>query len=165
MKNKKYLFTDGSVNPQLKIGYGGYLFLDKLKLSQETSNLIKTKKFQNTSSTKLELETLLWAFEDMASNSDSLVIYTDCQNILSLLDRREKLTKSDYLNGKNQLMKNHILYQIFFKWIDRIECRFVKIKGHKQKDLKDEIDNIFSMVDKATREALRDDPFLKSSLI
>lgn len=159
MMNYKYLFTDGSVNPQLKIGYGAYLFLDKLELSQESSNLIKTKKFQNTSSTKLELETLLWAFEDIAPNSYSLVIYTDCQNILSLLDRRDKLTQNNYQNSKNKLINNHILYQNFFKWIDRYECRFVKIKGHKQKNLKDEIDKIFSMVDKASREALRDDTF------
>ena len=30
MKNNKYLFIDGSVNPQLKIGFGAYLLLDDL---------------------------------------------------------------------------------------------------------------------------------------
>ena len=33
---------------------------------------------------------------------------------------------------------------------------FIKVKGHKKSGLKDEIDNIFNLVDKASRKALRE---------
>jgi len=32
---------------------------------------------------------------------------------------------------------------------------FIKVKGHKKSSLKDEIDTIFNLVDKASRRALR----------
>ena len=58
-KPQIYLFTDGSVNPQAGIGFGAYLLLEKKEfLCVELENKIKIKKFDNTSSTKLELETL-----------------------------------------------------------------------------------------------------------
>ena len=51
------LFCDGSVNPKTKIGFGAYFIYDE---NLEKQN-IKIKKFVDTSSTKLELEVLLWA--------------------------------------------------------------------------------------------------------
>ena len=54
IKQKIYLFTDGSVNPQSGAGFGAYLFLEKLDIfSPELEKQIKIKKFENTSSTKL----------------------------------------------------------------------------------------------------------------
>ena len=152
----KHLFTDGSVNPQSKIGYGVYLLLDTLTFSQDLKKECKIKKFINTSSTKLELETLLFAFEEISPNHHPLIIYTDCQNILSLKERREKLEKNNYQNSKGTLIANHTLYQSFFKWVDIYNCTFIKIKGHKQKDLKDDVDKIFSLVDMRAREGLRE---------
>jgi len=58
-KPQIYLFTDGSVNPQSGIGFGTYLLLEKKDFfCDELERKIKIKKFDNTSSTKLELETL-----------------------------------------------------------------------------------------------------------
>jgi len=162
MKKKIYLFTDGSVNPQSKIGFGSYLFLDEsLFFSSKQKNQIKSKKFEDSSSTKLELETLLWALDDESLQTNfwgdnfTLIIYTDCQNIIGLQKRREGFEKKKYLNSKAKLIKNHQLYKDFYKKIDSLECEFVKVKGHKKSSLKDKIDNIFTLVDKASREALR----------
>ena len=59
-KPQIYLFTDGSVNPQSGIGFGTYLLLEKKDFfCDELERKIKIKKFDNTFSTKLELETLL----------------------------------------------------------------------------------------------------------
>ncbi|MDZ7819962.1 MAG: hypothetical protein U5K55_15725 [Aliarcobacter sp.] len=61
------LFTDSSVNPQEKIGYFGSFFIlkDENISFEEMQKDIKLKKFENTSSTKLELQTLLWSLEDI----------------------------------------------------------------------------------------------------
>ncbi|MCT7910514.1 hypothetical protein N5912_01585 [Arcobacter lacus] len=36
-----------------------------------------------------------------------------------------------------------------------MDIDFIKIKGHKKNSLKDELDTIFNLVDKASRSALR----------
>ena len=149
------LFCDGSVNPQLKIGFGAYFILD------ENNQNIKTKMFENTSSTKLELEVLLWAFEDLTIKNEKIEVYTDCQNILSLLSRREKLEKNDYKTSTNKEVKNRCLYEKFYLLLDSFEIEFIKVKGHKKSSLKDEIDKAFNLVDKASRKALRE--FLKDN--
>lgn len=148
------LFTDGSVNPQSCIGYGAYLLLDED--SHDFENSVKTKMFEQTSSTKLELHTLLWALGEIALSPSKIIIYTDCQNILGLKARREKFEKNNYLTAKNRLINNHELYKEFYKTTDRLNCEFVKVKGHKLSHTKDEIDRLFTLVDKASRKALRE---------
>jgi ribonuclease HI len=156
-KPKIYLFTDGSVNPQSAIGFGGYLLLDELEYcTSETKDEVIVKKFENTSSTQLELETLLWAFNDKDLKEYKIVIYTDCQNIISLKNRREKLEKNHYISSAGKQIKNHELYKKFFKILDFYDCEFLKVEGHKKRLCKNEIDKIFALVDKETRKALRE---------
>ena len=142
------LFTDSSVNPQEKIGFGAYLFVeDENKSLEELKKNINIKKFEDTSSTKLELQTLLWAFEHIIDKNLIVEVYTDCQNIIGLENRKEKLENKHFLNNK--------LYEEFFEKLKQLNLTFVKVKGHKKNNLKDEIDNIFNLVDKASRSALR----------
>lgn len=150
------LFTDSSVNPQSKIGFAAYLCINEEGLSVEALNAqIKIKQFENTSSTKLEVQGLLWALKDCTKQNASLTVYTDCQNILGLKDRRERFEKNRYLTSKGTLINNHELYKEFYILTDKINCDFIKVKGHKKTHLKDEIDTIFSLVDKASRNNLR----------
>jgi ribonuclease HI len=144
------LFTDGSVNPQTKVGFGAYLTVsDKNKVSK-----VETKKFENTSSTQLELEALLWALESINITTE-LNIYTDCQNILGLPSRREGLEQRNYHSKTGKPLKHSLLYQRFFSLTDKYPCTFIKVKGHKKSYLKDEVDKLFTLVDKASRDALR----------
>ena len=60
------LFTDSSVNPQSKIGFAAFLVKnDKDIILEKLNKSIKIKKFENTSSTRLELQALLWAISDI----------------------------------------------------------------------------------------------------
>ena len=155
-KPQIYLFTDGSVNPRIGMGFGAYLLLEKKEFfCVELEKKIKIKKFDNTSSTKLELETLLWALNDVSLKNFKIVVYTDCQNIIGLKGRRNRFEKNNYMTSKGRQIKNHELYKDFFKRLDILECKFVKVKGHKKASVKNEIDEIFTLVDKATRKALR----------
>ncbi len=159
-KTKIYLFTDGSVNPQSGIGYGAYLLVDTLEyLCAELEKNIILKKFDDTSSTKLELETLLWALDNERLKNFKIVVYTDCQNIIGLNARRERFEKNNYITSKGKQIKNHELYREFFKRLDILECEFIKIKGHKKASIKNQIDEIFTLVDRATRKALRENIF------
>lgn len=159
MKEKEIvkLFCDGSVNPQLKIGVGAYFILDDdSKSLDDIKESIQTKEFENTSSTKLELEVLLWALEYEDLSSKKIFIFTDCQNILSLKDRREKLEKNDYKTSTGKIVKNHLLYKKFYELIDKLDCSFEKVKGHKKSSQKNDIDKLFNLVDKTSRKVLRE---------
>lgn len=151
------LFTDSSVNPQQKIGFGSYLFLEEENLSfEEMKKNIKIKKFTDTSSTKLELQTLLWALDEINNKDFIIEVYTDCQNIIGLKDRKEKLEKNHFCSSSGKPMNNSELYKEFLKKIDVLDIEFIKVKGHKKNSLKDEIDTIFNLVDRASRIALRE---------
>jgi len=63
------LFTDGSVNTQSNIGYGAYLAVSERGLSlNSVRTSVKVRRFEHTSSTKLELQTLLWALNDIQAS-------------------------------------------------------------------------------------------------
>jgi ribonuclease HI len=142
------LFTDGSVNTKTKIGVGAYL------VSSNTSQ-VQTKVFENTSSTKLELQTLLWALNEIQHLSNTITVYTDSQNIVGLLGRRQKLEKNNYISKNGKQLNNYDLYQKFYSLFDRLNISIQKVKGHKATINKDEIDKLFTIVDRASRNALR----------
>jgi ribonuclease HI len=155
---KLMIFTDGSVNPQSNIGYGAYLAIEDSKIAIELlKQHIKIKRFEDTSSTKLELQILLWALTDTNTSNKMIIIYTDSQNILTLQKRRKRLEQNDYRSKKNVQIKNHKLYREFYKITDLLNCEFFKVKGHKVSNQKTEIDILFTLVDRASRKAQRDE--------
>ena len=152
------LFTDGSVNPQSRIGYGAYLSIPPDPLSLDALKLrIKVKRFDQTSSTKLELQTLLWALDSVQHLCKKVVVYTDSQNIIGLLGRRSRLEQNNYRSKGNKPINNYKLYQAFFQLLDQLNCEFIKIQGHKVFHQKDALDKLFTLVDRASRKALRNE--------
>ncbi len=152
------VFSDGSVNTKSKTGYGAYLYIEAPLLPPiEYKNQVKLKRFENTSSTKLELEILLCALSDIKDYTGKIVVYTDSQNRIGLPERSQKLEQNNYLSAKNKKLNNFELYKQFYSITDKLNCTFIKVKGHQRSFQKDEIDQLFSLVDKASRKALRDD--------
>ena len=152
------LFTDGSVNTQSNIGYGAYLAVSERGLSLNSVRMsVKVKRFEHTSSTKLELQTLLWALNDIQALGRKVILYTDSQNILGLQGRREQFEQNDYRSKKNKRLSNYELYQEFYRMIDHLDCELVKVRGHQVSNQKDDISKLFTLVDRAARKALRED--------
>jgi ribonuclease HI len=152
------LFTDGSVNTHSNIGYGAYLAVSERGLSLDSLRLrVKVRRFEHTSSTKLELQTLLWALGDIQALRSRVIVYTDSQNIIGLQGRRDRLEQNDYRSKKNRRLNNYKLYQEFYRMTDQLDCEFVKVRGHQVSNQKDDIDRLFTLVDRASRNALRGD--------
>jgi len=150
------LFTDGSVNTQSNIGYGAYLVLSERGLSLDSlRKRVKVRRFKHTSSTKLELQTLLWALRDIQTFGGKVIVYTDSQNIVGLQGRRDRLEQSDYRSKKNQRLNNYELYQEFYRITDPLDCESIKVRGHQVSNQKDDIHRLFTLVDRASRNALR----------
>ncbi len=84
-------------------------------------------------------------------------MYTDSQNIMGLPGRRDRLKQNDYRSKKNKRLVNYKLYRKFYTMIDQFDCEFVKVRGHRASNQKDDIDRLFTLVDKASRHAQRGD--------
>ncbi len=145
------LFTDGSAHPPSRIGYGAYLAVTDTNIE----SAVQTKRFENTSSSQLEVETLIWALQTLQPKT--VTVYTDSQNIIGLPERRSRFEERNYRNQKNMPVKHADLYREFFCLTDQIDCTFVKVKGHRVSDQKTDIDHLFTRVDRASRRALRSD--------
>lgn len=155
-KNVLMLFTDGSVDVKTGVGYGAYLLVSNTDVPpEELKERVRIRRFENTSSTRLELETLLWALTDVPVRDSALEVYTDSQNISGLPARRKRLEQSGYLSKNNRLIKNHDLYSAFFKMTDLLGFKIIKAMGHQPSNRKDEVHRLFAIVDKASRKALR----------
>lgn len=156
-----HIFTDGSVHTQSKVGYGAYLVVADLATPiASLQDAVKVKRFEQTSSTRLELQTLLWALSETIALSDgadtTLTVYTDSQNIMNLPSRRARLEQNDYFSSKNKRLNHYELYQQFYRLNSRLNGKFVKVIGHQASNRKDQIDRLFALVDRAARRALRE---------
>jgi ribonuclease HI len=152
------LVTDVSVNTQSKIGYGAYLAVSKSGLQLDSlRECVKVRRFEHTSSTKLELQTLLWALKKTQTLGSKVTVYTDSQNIIGLPGRRERFEQNSYRSKKGKHLNNYELYQEFYRMTDQLDCKFIKVRGHQVSNQKDDIDRLFTLVDRASRNALRGD--------
>ena len=152
------LLTDASVNTQSNIGYGAYLAVSECGLPLDSlKTRVKVRRFEHTSSTKLELQTLLWALSDIPALGGKVIVYTDSQNIMRLQRRRDRFEQNDYRSKKNKRLNNYELYQEFYRMFDHMDCELVKVRGHQVSNQKDDIDRLFTLVDRASRNALRGD--------
>ncbi len=153
-----FLFTDGSINTRTKVGYGAYLFLNEMKYQPDILKpRIELKRFENTSSTRLEIQTHNHAIHELPNFKGKLFIYSDSQNIVSLPSRRERLEKNNFCSTNGRLLNHAKLYLEFYNLIDKYNFFLIKVKGHTKSNEKNEIERIFSLVDKASRKALRSD--------
>ena len=163
------LFSDVSLNTKSKTGIGAFLIQkqDELMILPEEikkeylQELIKQKVFYDTSSTKLEVQTLLHALDYLNNNypeahGQSMIIYTDSQCIAGLPERRKKLENNNFCKrGTEQLIRNAELYREFYRLQDEMKFEVIKVKGHSKSKLRDTIHRIFSIVDRKARAELR----------
>lgn len=166
--NSFALFTDVSLNPQRRIGVGGYLLVPVPFLEikphdieqGEVSARLKIKRFAETSSTRLEVQTVLWAVENSreeltGSALGSLRIYTDSQCVAGLLGRRAGLINSDFLARRSgRPLTNAHLYRAFYAAFDQLGFQLIKVSGHSRACSDDTVQRIFSYVDREVRKAL-----------
>ena len=166
--NSLAIFTDVSLNPKLQSGLGSYLvvpasFLKTSPHSIERSDIAERlvlRIFEGTSSTKLEVQTVLWALEEVRKELKGpgpgrLRIYSDSQCVAGLLRRRSGLEDKDFLSKRtNRLLQNASLYRRFFEFYDELGFEVIKVTGHTRSCSQDTVHRIFSWVDQEVRKAL-----------
>jgi len=163
------LFTDGSVDPQMKIGVGAYLalpasFLKTPLLSIKKSELrerVHIQRFSNTSSTRLEVQAVLWALEEIQNEVNDfepgkIFLFSDSQGVNGLLKRRPALEAENFLTKKkHHPLKHASLYRSFYQLHDRLGFEAIKVKGHSRASSRGPVHLIFSVVDREVRKSLK----------
>ncbi len=166
--NQLAIFTDVSINPQLKTGIGACLVLPLQALEtgpemidrDDISRKVSFRKFENTSSTKLEIETVLWALDKFVESAvvapKRLVLFTDSQCIAGLTSRRGKLEASGFTGRSSGSELHHAtLYRRFYELQDKYGFEIVKVTGHLRSADHDTIHRVFSIVDRSVRRELK----------
>jgi len=92
---------------------------------------------------------------DVRDFKGKIILYTDSQNIIGLPERRERLEKNDFYSKQNRRIANWELYKAFYRLTDELNIEIKKVSGHKRTSTKDNIDRLFTLVDRASRNALR----------
>jgi len=159
------LFTDVSASPGLKLGVGVYVMIPAsfLKVSSgvigraEISGRLKVRRFEGTSSTRLELQTVLWALtENRQGPRECLTIYSDSQCVSGLLKRKPRLLAERFLSKRtNRELGNATLYRTFYEFHNALGFQVVRVDGHPGSRVHDTAHRIFSFVDKEARKALK----------
>lgn len=163
------LFTDVSVNPRLRLGVGACLLLPLQFLNVPRHELdpaglsgqIFYRRFTDTSSSKLEMQTVLWGMEIYRAQvpdpvRGELQLYTDSQAVTGLLGRRAHLEENRFLSGRSGLpLDNATLYGKYFATWDELGFEIVKTTGHSRASSHDSIQRIFSIVDRGARRTLK----------
>jgi len=162
------LFTDVSLNPKLKLGVGAYLvvpaaFLEvsphSIERSQITDQLV-IQRFEGTSSTTLEVQTVLWSLEDYrsglkGSKLGKLQVYSDSQCVACLLRKRPGLEAKGFLSKRtSHQLKNACLYRRFYEFYDELGFEIIKVAGHTRSCSHNTVNRIFSLVDENVRKIL-----------
>jgi ribonuclease HI len=162
------LFSDISLNPRLGNGIGGYMVVPASYLETTPQNIERSdiaqrlvlRRFEDTSSSRLEVQTVVWALEDLLehvkkSGMVKLRLYTDSQCVAGLLKRRAGLEAGRFLSRKKHSpLKNAELYQRFYALQDELGFDVGKVAGHSPSSTQDTVHRIFSIVDKEVRMAL-----------
>lgn len=128
---------------------------DEAGFSQQLVDEVEVHCFSPCSSSSLELLTLIWAFELLGEKARGVTVFTDSQTIVGLPGRRDSLEALGFCSRSDKPLSQGSLYRSFYDIIDRFAPRIEKVKGHRPKSEKTQRDLFFSLVDRASRSALR----------
>ena len=152
------LFCDASVNPTSGIGFGACLLVShESPVIEELAKDIQIRRFEATTAARLELQNLLWALHELIPQQARVVVHTDSQTICQLPQRQQRLESNNFCSSTGQPLNNADLYREFFHLYSPGSINFCKQRGHLPPAERSPDDQIFRLVDKASRKALRQD--------
>jgi ribonuclease HI len=143
-------YTDGSCNAAHRVGAWAAIILchDEKKILQGTAH--------NTTHQRMELAAVISAFQHIRQNNLSafpMSVYTDSQYIVNLPARKEKLRSSAYITGRQTILPNADLLEIFFTCCEGLNITLVKVKAHQRQQGNE---NLNREADMLCRAAMRE---------
>ncbi len=144
------IYTDGSCHTELKIGAWAAIIL----CPKESITL--TGEAYDTTHNRMELLAAIEALNYIKKNSDlaqeQIVICSDSQYVVELLDRKDKLQAGNYLTKKGLPRQNADLVKQLISYMESLNLDFIKVKAHQKKT---DTENYNRTVDKLSRKIVR----------
>lgn len=149
---KFYIYTDASFSKELQLGVAGWLVFRRA-----SSETIRTVSFKETNNIRAEIKGVILALKEASQGlSGEIHLYTDCQTIAGLSNRREKLETSNYRSHqKRAALRNADLYRELFRLYDSLNPMIHWIKGHSPKRNQSIEQRNLSKIDQVVRKELR----------
>jgi len=147
--NNVQVYTDGSCNTKLKIGaWAALILIDEEQIVLQNIEL-------ETTNNRMELQAVISAINYINEkfDVDKIDIFTDSQYVTNILIRKDKLSTSDFITKKGNILNNSDLLKQLILQIETNNIQFIKVKAH-QKIGNGTDYNIF--VDKLSRKLARD---------
>lgn len=159
---KYFILSDASFDPKSGKGVGARLLLPEDSLNKTPPYEIKTQDLDGENIARLEFISAIGALLEcrgklQALEKAELILVTDCKAISNLLDRRAPLEETQFISKqKGHELANADLYREFLKLYDELHLHIFWVKGHSPKEERTQLQQLFSMVDKAARQRLRE---------
>mgnify|MGYP003645714013 CR=1 FL=1 len=165
------IFTDAATSPQVGVAVGVTVCFDSHELLTYSDSSMQSlfatlavkviyTNLESNKSTWSEIKNMMGALEDVRAHYGAghvVNIYTDCQSLCDLLEKRkEKLISNHFMTRSGKRHAHADLYQSLFAITAQFTVKTIKLKGHYSK--KDDLslhEKIFSIIDKLARERLR----------
>ncbi|MCP4600850.1 MAG: hypothetical protein GY847_10015 [Proteobacteria bacterium] len=167
---KVHIYSDAGFSKQNQTAVSGFLLFkdDDAHTKADVSQPIQTRVFKEKNNIRAELRGVIFALNALIEKLEQtdaeggtkihrINLYTDCESIVRLLDRRQRLELSDFISKRTRKpVSNADLYKQFFTVYDKVTPNLFWVKGHAPKKDRDLIQKNFSRVDKAIRKILRE---------
>jgi ribonuclease HI len=128
------IYTDGSSHTQKLIGAWAAI------IYYNDSKIIIKQVVVNTNHNRMEMQAVIQAIKFVDTNYSTnipIIINSDSQYVVNLVDRKEKLKKNEFITRKGNPVKNLDLVNTLIDQIETHEITFNKIKAHvKDGDIK-----------------------------
>jgi len=128
------IYTDGSSHTQKLIGAWAAI------IYYNDSKIIIKQVVVNTNHNRMEMQAVIQAIKFVDTNYSTnipIIINSDSQYVVNLVDRKEKLKKNEFFTRKGNPVKNLDLVTTLIDQIETHEITFNKIKAHvKEGDIK-----------------------------
>jgi len=128
------IYTDGSSHTQKLIGAWAAI------IYYNDSKIIIKQVVVNTNHNRMEMQAVIQAIKFVDTNYSTnipIIINSDSQYVVNLVDRKEKLKKNEFMTRKGNPVKNLDLVSTLIDQIETHEITFNKIKAHvKDGDIK-----------------------------
>jgi len=150
IKNEINIFTDGSCNPVHKIGgWAAIIIFDEQEI------LLKGKEL-NTTNNRMELLSVIKSLEYLEKQDLTdrrIIINSDSQYAVKLLERKEKIITNNFLTKKGNAVQNKDFVKKIFNFAEALNIYFVKVKAHQKEG---DFRNFNRDVDKISRKIVRE---------
>ena len=143
------VYTDGSCNPQEKIGsWVGIIINNNNKIILKGVEI-------NSNHNQMELLAVINAVKYINMNIEcsEIVIITDSQYVKGIVERKNHLKETNFITKKGNNLHNSDLLTELIYFIENQNLKFTKIKAHQK--INPESENINIEADRLSRKLVR----------